>query len=108
MKYFEIIDSMLNEPTFGFNNIVAGNQELKNKILTEIKKAKCSIATAKTFIGFVEIKLEEQMPVEMSETMLETAILIGNGCGLDPTRYSEVISDEDLKDLKIISNFQRT
>ena len=106
MKYFEIINSMLNKSEYGFINIVSSNQEFKDRIIAEIKKAKCSVVTARIFLDFIELKLNEQTSVDMSETMLESAVFVGNGCGLDPCRYSEYITAEDMQELKAINNFK--
>jgi hypothetical protein len=35
MKYFELVDSMVNNPDYGFKNIACINQEFKDKIIEE-------------------------------------------------------------------------
>jgi hypothetical protein len=107
MKYFEAVNAMLNNKETGFKHIHNSDTEFKNAIISQITRAKCSIATARVFIGFVEVKLEQNQKLDLSDTMLESAVLVGNGVGLDPTRYSEVMTEMDSSDLRKVLEFMQ-
>ena len=102
MKYYDIINSMVYDIKYGFVNIVKSDKEFKDKIIAEIKRARCSIVTARMFIGFIEVQLERHENVKMADTMLAATVLIGNQYGLDPTRYTENVTAEDVQDIKMV------
>lgn len=106
MKYLDAINYMLSEANRGIENINSSSKDFIEKVVNEIIKAKCSIATAHVFIGFIEEQLLRKEDVKFSETMLHAGIFIGNGMGLDPFKYSDIISKEDLKELELVRNFK--
>lgn len=109
MHYDEAINLMLTDASCGFKNILASSDEYKSKIKAEIAKAKCSIATARVFIGFVETKFEKGQTFEsikLSVTMNEAAMFIGNGMGLNPTDYSADLRVHDSLELKAVASFR--
>lgn len=107
MKYDEAINMMLNNVSCGFHNLAASSLQYKAEVKAEIIKAKCSIATAKVFLGFVDEKLKAGVSVKLDSTMLEAAICVGNGFGLDPTTYSPDISNQDSMELRMVAGMPR-
>lgn len=106
MGYDEAINYMLDSTSCGLPNIYNSTPEFRLNVRTEISRAKCSIATAKVFLGFVEEKLNEGVSVKLDSTMLEAAIFIGNGMGLDPTHYHPEIRLRDSVELSKVANFR--
>jgi hypothetical protein len=103
MKYSDAVSTMVNDKGSGFNNIQQKGSEFQASVLNEISKSKCSFPTAHVFISFVEDKLRRGKEVDFSATMLESAIFITNGMGFDSFRYSEIITNLDLAELKRIT-----
>lgn len=106
MKYYEVINILLNDVNCGYENIQASSLDYKASLIAEINKAECSITTSKVFLGFVEDKMKNKEVIELGSTMLEAAIFVGNGLGLDPSAYCTDIRNRDLAELKALSDFK--
>lgn len=109
MKYNDFARSALTNASYGFTSLVAAPKVFKDRVLEEVERSNSSIATVKTFLEFLEMHLaarETPEDIDLRHQMFMSAVFIGNGCGLDPTKHSDFVCAQDLADLQVVERVQ--